>query len=250
MIDIGNSRIKGAAFSAAGNLIANSAKVFEQNSWSEIYREITNHSARFLLYSTVANVPPSILLHKLQSEGRKVFSLDHTSPLPFVNNYESPQTLGKDRLAAVAGALGLGEEGSFLVVDAGTCVTMDLLTADKTYEGGIISPGVRVRLKAMHEQTARLPLVEPLKVEDDAKLGKNTVDALRLGGQAGVAYEVEGLYHQLVKQYATLKIILTGGDAELVSHHLDETAVNFKLVPNLVLLGLNKILTLYADQSI
>ncbi|PHI21247.1 pantothenate kinase [Lewinellaceae bacterium SD302] len=243
VIDIGNSRIKGAAF-ANDNLVEGSVRIFERNDWSEIYREITNHQAKKLLYSTVANVPPSILLHKLQSEGRKVYSLDHNSPLPFTNGYESPETLGKDRLAAVAGAMSLRSEGNFLVVDAGTCVTLDLLTmADETYRGGIISPGVHMRLKAMHEGTARLPLVTPDQSKGALKLGKNTTDAVRLGGQLGVANEVAGFYAKLNAEFAPLTLILTGGDADMIDLHLDRNSFSdYALEPHLVLLGLNKIL--------
>lgn len=242
VLDIGNSRIKGAAFSDE-TLIDGSFRFFAHGEWPEIYRELTNHNARRLLYSTVANVPPSILLHKLRAEGRAIFQLDHSSPLPFRNDYKSPTTLGKDRLAALSGAAVLDASANFLVVDAGTCMTLDLLTAEGVYPGGIISPGVRMRLRAMHEGTARLPLVETA-VELQPLLGKTTEEALRAGGQYGAANEVSGLFQRLEAAYQPLRLVLTGGDAELISAHL---TIDHEVIPHLVLLGLNKILTLYAD---
>lgn len=247
VIDIGNSRIKGAAFEGEA-LIEDSVAVFDRGDWSAVYRAITNHQPQKMLYSTVANVPPSILLHQLRGDGCKVHSLDHTSPLPFENAYASPKTLGKDRLAAVAGAISLGQGGSFLVVDAGTCVTMDLLTSQGVYRGGIISPGVRMRLTAMHEQTARLPLVTPDAEKSSLLLGNNTHDAVLLGGQLGVANEVAGFYNKLSAEFASLSIVMTGGDAPIIDNHLNHKQFHrYYLEPHLVLLGLNKILTLYAD---
>lgn len=246
VIDIGNTRIKGAAF-AQGQIIEDSIRNFDHSAWSDIYREITNHSAKNLIYSTVANVPPSILLHKLQSEGRKVHQLNHRSPLPFVNHYESPETLGKDRVAAVAGAVADFAEEACLVVDAGTCMTIDYVNSNGEYLGGSISPGLRMRLLAMNQQTARLPLVEPDGATNLQILGTTTEKALLSGGVLGVVAEINGVFHRLSEQQQLDHILLTGGDAPTISQYLQ---LPHKLLPNLVLTGLNKILTLYADKSI
>lgn len=245
VIDIGNSRIKGAAF-RAGQLIEGSYQVFTKNAWPDIYREVTNHNARNLIFSTVANVPPSILLHKLQSEGRQVFQLSHQSPLPFQNHYESPETLGKDRLAAVAGAVAAFPRTSCLVVDAGTCMTMDFVTSNGDYLGGSISPGIKMRLQAMHDFTARLPLVTVESSHHLENLGTTTELALQSGGILGTVAEINGMFHRLSNQSKVDHIVLTGGDAPLISQYL---RLEHQLQPQLVLHGLNKILRLYTDET-
>lgn len=243
VIDIGNSRIKGAAFGTDG-LIDGSFKTFEHGGWPDIYREITNHNARNLIFSTVANVPPSILLHKLQSEGRRVHQLSHRSPLPFVNHYESPETLGKDRLAAVAGAVAQHHDQACLIVDAGTCMTMDFVTARGDYLGGTISPGVQMRLRAMHEFTARLPQVQLDASKTYSSLGTTTESALQSGGLLGQVAEISGMFHRLSVGQMVDQLVLTGGDAPMLSKYL---SLPHQLEPQLVLIGLNKILRLYAD---
>ena len=124
--------------------------------------------------------------------------------------YRTPHTLGVDRLAAVLGARSLQPEGHLLVVDAGTCITFDVLLADGRYIGGNISPGLSMRLAAMHAYTARLPLVDaqgelPL-------LGLDTPTALRSGVLRGIAYEIEGYVRRLREEYGTISTFLTGGN--------------------------------------
>ena len=119
--------------------------------------------------------------------------------------YRTPHTLGVDRLAAVLGARSLQPQGHLLVIDAGTCITFDVLLADGRYIGGNISPGLSMRLAAMHAHTARLPLVDaqgelPL-------LGLDTPTALR-----GIAYEIEGYVRRLREEYGAISTFLTGGN--------------------------------------
>lgn len=124
--------------------------------------------------------------------------------------YRTPHTLGVDRLAAVLGARSLQPQGHLLVIDAGTCITFDVLLADGRYIGGNISPGLSMRLAAMHAHTARLPLVDaqgelPL-------LGLDTPTALRSGVVRGIAYEIEGYVRRLREEYGTISTFLTGGN--------------------------------------
>ena len=243
MLDIGNTRTKTGCFTADGELITSTS--FQSGNWAAISQDLTNHHVKKVLFSTVANEPPVEWITHLETSGYWVKSLDGEGLLPFASEYDTMQTLGKDRIAAVAGAIAFYPAEHCLVVDAGTCVTFDLITADKVYKGGNISPGIHLRLWAMHEQTARLPLVSPAHLTDD--LGRNTVGALQQGGVGGVAYELEGLFHRLAAKYAPLRVVLTGGDAESIARHL-QIAHDFQ--PNLVLHGLNKILTFYAAATV
>ncbi len=98
-----------------------------------------------------------------------------------------------------------------LIVDAGTCVTYDLLTADGTFAGGNIAPGIRLRLRAMHEHTGKLPLIDD--AGETPEIGFSTETAMRAGAVLGVAYEIEGYIARLNKVYPDLFVFLTGGDA-------------------------------------
>jgi type III pantothenate kinase len=242
-LDIGNTRSKLGCFSSAGELV--STKEFETGAWDEITAHLTNLGVGNIIYSSVANEPSAEWIADRQSENRQVWALSSESPLPFESLYQTMDTIGKDRLAALAGALVLYPGEHCLVIDAGTCITTDLLTADSVYHGGNISPGLRMRLKAMHQQTERLPLVEPDVLPSD--LGLTTETALRIGGQGGGVYELEGLYHRLAAKWIPLNVVLTGGDAVLLAQH---TLLPHNLQPNLVHYGLHKIMTLYADITV
>lgn len=242
-LDIGNTRTKLGRFSSEGELLEMSK--FGPEKWEEITAYLTNHGAGNLIYSSVANEPPSKWIAAWHAEKYQVWSLTSTGPLPFESRYQTMQTIGKDRLAALAGAMVLYPGQHCLVVDAGTCITSDLLTNDGVFQGGNISPGLRMRLKAMHQQTARLPLIELATLESN--LGLTTETALRNGGQGGGVYELEGLFQRLAAKWTPLNVVLTGGDAPMIAQHTELTC---NLQPNLVHYGLHKIMTLYADITV
>lgn len=234
VIDIGNTRVKYGVFHQ-NDLVEEQLGATVR--LEDISRLATNHRVQNIIYSSVAEFWPQEWTVLLEQNYR-VWGLSEQTALPFVNSYATPATLGKDRLAAVAGAQYHYPGSSCLVIDAGTCVTMDLLRADATYLGGNISPGVRMRLSAMHAFTARLPLVEPAKT--DQLWGTSTTTALQNGGGLGVALEIEALVARLKRQWPELKVLLTGGDASFLANSIEcEIFVH----SNLVLYGLHKILT-------
>lgn len=235
VIDIGNTRTKIGRFTS-GEL--KQTFTFTGTDWAEISEVLTNPVPENLIYSSVGPVPSLEWIKTMESRGCAVRELNTQSKLPFENLYRTPNTLGKDRLAAVAGARALYPGRNCLVVDAGTCITADLLTADGRYVGGNISPGIRMRLRAMHEGTARLPLVAT--GHWDGSPGQTTEAALRAGGQGGAALEIEGLIRHWEAQYAQLHCLLTGGDAPLLA---DMIKSRIFVHPNLVLYGLDQILS-------
>ena len=171
------------------------------------------------------------------SETAPLVILDENTPLPIKNLYETPATLGKDRLAAAVGARAIFPGKNVLSIDAGTCITYDFLTKDGEYLGGSISPGIRMRFRAMHAFTGRLPLVEP---EDFTGLiGKTTAESLLSGVINGVCEEIKGLIARYNEQYEDLTAVITGGDHEYLHNKLK---INIFAVPDLVLPGLNEIL--------
>lgn len=164
--------------------------------------------------------------------------LTHLTPLPLTIGYRTPATLGRDRIAAAVGAWQLFTGSNVLVVDAGTCITLDVVTATGVYLGGNIAPGVEMRLKAMHDYTSRLPLAD---ISGEVPLvGYDTDTALRSGAVLGAAAEVEGTARAIKAVTGQLKVMLTGGSAELLSQYLGE--INVGVEPHLVLRGLNAII--------
>ena len=132
-----------------------------------------------------------------------------TTRVPIINKYNTPLTLGSDRLAAVVGANWLQPGRDVLVIDIGTCVTFDSINSIGEYLGGNISPGPTMRLKALNHFTARLPFVE--RRGDTPDFGTDTTTAIRSGVMNGIKYEIEGYIHSFLAKYPQLFVYLTGG---------------------------------------
>lgn len=132
------------------------------------------------------------------------------TPLPFQIAYRTPQTLGPDRIAAVAAAYGRFPKSNVLVIDMGSCITYDLLDAQAIYQGGSISPGIAMRFKAMHHFTGKLPAVE---IIDHAPLiGYDTTTAMQSGVMQGVQAEIDGIIDTYSLLYKDLTVLIGGGD--------------------------------------
>lgn len=157
------------------------------------------------------------------------------------NKYQTPSTLGLDRWAAVLGANAMFPNNTSLVIDAGTCITYDLLNVEKVYFGGAISPGIVMRFKAVHEFTGRLPLVawDPKMPVPE---GKDTETAIKNGVLQGVINEISGFIELNNIKESTLKVILTGGDADFLFNQLQNSIFAPQIIkdPYLVLKGLNE----------
>lgn len=171
-------------------------------------------------------------------------SLDHGTLLPFENKYTTPSTLGRDRLAAVAGALHLFPCRNCLVVDAGTAITFDFINENRQYLGGNISPGMKIRFRALHEFTKRLPLAE--KNDTAPFLGDSTEHAIVAGVQNGIIFEIDGYVTAIQNKYRDVKVILSGGDAIFFENKLKS---NIFAAPDLIFSGLNFILDYNMEHS-
>ena len=166
--------------------------------------------------------------------------------IPLRNAYGTPQTLGADRLAAAVGAASLRPGRATLVVDAGTALKFDLITADGTYHGGSIAPGLAMRLRALHTFTGRLPLLELPSADATISLvGDSTTGSLLSGVVNGAVAEITGLIAQYQQAYPGLGVLLSGGDAAFLAARLP---ARIFVVPELVLLGLNRILVYHVDK--
>lgn len=237
-IDIGNTQTKIGLFEN-GQL----KDKLIQSDWTteEILQLATNHAIENIILSNVGDRMPGGLEEHLATNFYFI-ELKENTALPIINNYQTPRTLGKDRLAAVVGAYQLYPKTNCLVVDAGTCITFDLLSAIGNYLGGNISPGLSMRFEAMHHFTARLPKVEKKPI--DHWIGTSTEDALLIGGILGIRLELEGYIDRCREELGQINVILTGGDAIFLAKTLkNKIFVN----QNLVLIGLNKILEYNVD---
>ena len=165
------------------------------------------------------------------------------TPIPICNKYKSPYTLGSDRLAAAVGASILKPDKDILIIDAGTCITYDVIDAKKNYWGGNIAPGMQMRLHALHEYTVRLPLVQ---AEGEVPgLGYNTETAIRSGVLRGMKYEIEGYIKSMRSKYPHLLVFLTGGDKINFDSNIKNSIFADKFI---VSRGLNKILDYNYDK--
>jgi type III pantothenate kinase len=167
----------------------------------------------------------------------KITMLDASVALPITIGYETPKNLGPDRLAAVAGAVAQKPGHNLLVIDAGTCITYEFVDSTGCYRGGNISPGLKMRLRALEAFTCKLPLID---AEGDAPdWGISTETAIRSGVLRGMKHEIEGYINSTRTKYPDLLVFLTGGD----KFSFDEKIKSIIFADRfLVLKGLNRIL--------
>lgn len=237
VIDIGNSLIKIAVFNNQDIVFL--TKVDNLNH-IDINAIVDKHQTHKIIVSSVRNT----VEHSLSTlaKKREIVFFDSQTKTPIKNHYKSPQTLGLDRLAAVVGAKTVYKNNAVLVIDAGTCITYDFVDEKSNYYGGSISPGINMRLKALNQQTGKLPLV-PFDNNFTANFGANTQQAILSGVINGVLAEVKGFIENYNLLYADLKIILCGGDAPFFDTRFKNSIFAQQVIkqPNLVLTGLNTI---------
>jgi type III pantothenate kinase len=243
VIDIGNTLTKVAVFK--GQKIVFLAKADDINTL-DINTIANEHQTQKIIVSTVHNT----IEHSLSALAKKkeiLFFTSHTKT-PITNHYQTAQTLGLDRLAAVVGAKTVYKNNAVLVIDAGTCITYDGVDGASNYYGGSISPGINMRLKALNQQTSQLPLV-PFDENFNAPYGTNTQQAILSGVLNGVLAEVKGFIQSYNLLYADLKIILCGGNAPFFDTRFKNSIFAQQVIsePNLVLIGLNTLLNYQND---
>ena len=177
------------------------------------------------------------LIRFLSQNFQLFIELDHHTPLPIENLYETPETLGKDRIAAAVGANELFPGQNILIIDAGTAITYDVVSEKNEFLGGNISPGLQMRFKALNQFTGKLPLIN--YSNEFQLIGRNTEEAIRAGVQNGILYEIERTIETFNRNYENLQIVMTGGDSIFFDKKLNYSIfVHF----NLTLIGLNRIL--------
>lgn len=188
------------------------------------------------ILSTVIDTDEALLAY-LEGRLNHFVFLDQNVALPITVRYRTPETLGRDRLAAAVGAYSLHPDRNLLVIDAGTAITYELIEAGGIYCGGNISPGMTTRFKALHAFTRKLPLIS--ETPEIPAIGTDTETAIQAGVVNGIIYEMDGYIESLRKKYPDLLVFLTGGHSFYFERRLKNSI--FADI-NLVLTGLNRIL--------
>jgi type III pantothenate kinase len=241
-IDQGNSRTKVALMTDEGKMINHF--IYKSFSSADVERLFELYDITDSIISSVVNIEAAVV-NTLSRNSQHFVLFDHNTPVPIVNRYETPQTLGQDRLAAAIGAKSLCPNENLLIIDAGSAITYDFVTAEGEYMGGNIAPGLKMRFTMLHRMTKKLPLVEAEEKELIPLFGKNTRDAIAAGVIRGVAYEVKGYMRTLHEKMPHFRTYLTGGHASYVLNNVrssrsEQREIHYE--KNLVLIGLNEIL--------
>jgi type III pantothenate kinase len=233
VLDIGNTYTKVGWFED-GRLTENQR--FGAITPGQLTRILSLYPVDRVMVSSVSQ--PVRDLFKFAGSGlKKLLFLDHTLPLPLKINYRTPETLGYDRIAAAAGAWCIYPHSPILVMDLGTAITIDFVSAEGIFMGGNISPGLHTRFIALHEHTAKLPFI----TEDSnyPEFGDDTRTAISAGVQQGIIYELNAYVSHFENKYPDCRFVITGGDAGFFEHKLNKIIHTH---PDLVLTGLNHIL--------
>lgn len=233
-IDIGNTLIKICVFDADLLVHSQGLTSFGKEQFEDLLRQFPGINKGIV--STVRE-EDSIMLNFLQAALEKLVVLNTRTPLPIQNHYQTPETLGKDRLAAVVGANYLFPDRNILVIDAGSAITYDFINDSSEYKGGNIAPGLSMRFRALNEFTRKLPLLSPS--EDVPLLGRNTSEAIIAGVQNSLVFEVEAYIRYCAANFPGLVTVFTGGDAGFFENNIDG---DVQYVSALVPIGLNRIL--------
>lgn len=240
VVDIGNTLLKLAVFDD-GRLVA-------QQCVGELREETFAgllggaRAARAVVASTRGEAPA--IVEAVRRHTDYLLEFTPATPVPIGNAYLTPATLGRDRLAAAVGAATLYPGRNALIVDFGTAVTLDFVSADGVFRGGCISPGMAMRFRALHEYTAALPLCD---ATDSAELlGRTTDEAVRLGVMNSLAFEIEGYIARMQGEIEDLCVIFTGGDTNFFAKRIKNTIF---ANCNLVFCGLNRILEHNASEE-
>ena len=240
ILDIGNTNVKAAIFD--GQILVEKKVVSLGDLGNVIDQMIAKHAPTHIVASSVSATKEELSV--LIDERAIWFLFDNTCELPISVEYQTPNTLGADRLAGLMGVYNKYPQKNVLVVDAGTCITYDLLTYDNRYFGGAISPGIEMRYKSLNKFTRNLPLLT-LNAHPSL-IGQTTEDSMHSGVVKGMEFEIGGVINAYKERFGNLIVVFTGGDSKNFAKEVKNTIFADQ---NLVLLGLNNILD-YRYQNV
>lgn len=226
VVDLGNTDLKFGVYTES--------LILTGRGWDALLQFVEHDHVHFSLVSNVASSDHEARLKKLLPD---ILFLKNIKHIPLNNQYETPHTLGQDRLANAVAISHLTRSGAALCIDVGTCLKFDFIDEQQAYLGGSIAPGLHMRFRALHEYTANLPLIETW--ENPKLFGTDTQSSLISGVIEGMSNEINATILRYQEHYKKLTIFLTGGD-----HIHFENAIKSRIFadPNLTLHGLKIIL--------
>lgn len=211
--DFGNTRLKCAVFEGKE---LKEVLVLESDDIDIVDAVLDQYQPKKAILSSVIKHNP--VIEKLLTEKTRFHKLGHTSKLPFTTPVGKPETIGADRLAICAAAVDLFPNQHNLAIGLGTCITYNYINKAHELLGGSISPGMTMRFRAMHEQTALLPMVEP--DHHFPLIGFDTKTNLQSGVIMGMAKEIDGIIDAYALKFNNFNVLLTGGDMAFFVPHL------------------------------
>lgn len=232
VIDFGNTRVKAALFDRTELL---EKHVFDSGQ-ELIDSKISDLKIKNCFIGSVTQEHNSVFEELSTRFKTSIFTA--ATPVPIKNLYKSALTLGSDRIAASVGSWSFYPNRNVLTIDAGTCIKYNFVNASNEYLGGAISPGIPMRLKAMHYFTDALPLLKP-DMNYNKLLGRTSAESLLTGSHVAAACEVDEMIARYAETHANLQVVVTGGDAEYLCRQLKN---RFFADQNILLHGLNAIL--------
>lgn len=210
IVDIGNTRIK---------LLSYTQKINEKPKSFYNKEEFISYINQEKLYNNkviISSVRSIEETEKIISLFKNYISLSETTPIPIINTYETPETLGKDRLANAIAVQHIKPNNNNLVIDVGTCLKFDFINKENKYIGGSISLGLLMRYKALNNFTDNLPLYS--NKTTNSLIGKNTEESIKSGVYIGMISEIKQFIKYYENKYEQLNIFLTGGDLSYFKH--------------------------------
>lgn len=236
VVDIGNTSVKAAIFHRGKIEV-------KLSSFTEIKAAIKQQPITHCIISKTGSANP--VEEFLEEQKFKKFSFGYELKLPISNCYETPQTVGTDRLALMSAAQKFYPKKNVLVIDTGTCITYNFLNAYAQFLGGAIAPGIEMRFKSLHHFTANLPQLSAQSVlknytaaNDILLIGNSTEKSIASGVVNGVKAEVNGIVQQYKKEHKKLVVVVTGSGSNLFEKLIEPPTEN---LPDFQLEGLNYI---------
>ena len=211
--DFGNTRKKVAIFRKA-NL--EEAVVLKDDTVESIQQLLEKYKPHKCILSSV--IEHNQAIEEILASQTRFHKLNHLTKLAFTSPVGKPESIGADRLALCAAAVHFHPKKNNLVIGMGTCITYNFINKYHEFLGGGISPGLEMRLKSMHQFTARLPLIKP---DSNVPLvGYDTNTNLLSGAVLGMAKEIDGFINSYRDRYRNFNVLLTGGDIVYLASHL------------------------------
>ena len=228
-VDIGNTFIKYTRFEN---------DVFVENGVCQHESELIAYINKYNYSTIVSSVGKNEgdLAELASNANYNVFFLNRNSKCPFESAYDF-NTLGFDRIAFIAGLLDEYKAIPLLGIDMGTCITYDYINSSGYHLGGAISPGIKLRFKAMHDFTAKLPLIK--EIEKSPMIGVSTQQAMNSGVLEGIIAEINARIIDFQQKEPNLQVVICGGDAVFLQDYLLSNVI---YSPQIVSKGLFSIL--------